>query len=134
MILLHFRYTYAISSRHRFPLCCGHLEPKYQPISQPETPHVITSFQSSRLIIHGATKLKFGYVLFAIFVAVCFISEKAFGKLTWSAEQRKQRRVKLPRSCLLKSSCQVKKLLYLSTQIHFLTGGERVMGQNSLTP
>ena len=53
MLLLHLRYTYAISSRHRFPLCCGHLEPKYQPISQPETPHVITSFQSSRLTIHG---------------------------------------------------------------------------------
>ena len=56
MILLHFRYTSAISSRHKFPLCCGHLEPKYQPISQPETPHVITSFQSSRLIIMLTTE------------------------------------------------------------------------------
>ena len=58
MLLLHLRYTYAISSRHRFPLCCGHLEPKYQPISQPETPHGITSFQSSRLIIHAKCKVK----------------------------------------------------------------------------
>ena len=56
MLLLHLRYTYAISSRHRFPLCCSHLEPKYQPISQPETPYVISSFQSSRLIIHGNAK------------------------------------------------------------------------------
>ena len=30
--------------------------PKYQPISEPETPHVITSFQSSRFKIHGETK------------------------------------------------------------------------------
>ena len=29
--------------------------PKYQPISEPETPHVITSFQSSRFIIHAYT-------------------------------------------------------------------------------
>ena len=28
--------------------------PKYQPISEPETPHVITSYQSSRFIIHGS--------------------------------------------------------------------------------
>ena len=28
--------------------------PKYHPISEPETPHVITSFQSSRFIIHDA--------------------------------------------------------------------------------
>ena len=65
MLLLHLRYTYAISSRHKFPLCCGHLEPKYQPISQPETPHVITSFQSSRLIIHIVTFAQ-GIIEFAI--------------------------------------------------------------------
>ena len=71
MLLLHLRYTYAISSRHRFPLCCGHLEPKYQPISQPETPHVITSFQSSRLIIHVNSQqilTKISFVIFDIVV------------------------------------------------------------------
>ena len=31
--------------------------PKYQPISEPETPHVITSFQSSRFIIHDKKQL-----------------------------------------------------------------------------
>ena len=49
--------------------------PKYQPISEPETPHVITSFQSSRFIIHGQTT---------------FFSERELKKalrdtLTWTA-------------------------------------------------
>ena len=49
IILLYLRhfFTSQISTRLRPSW------PKYQPISEPETPHVITSFQSSRFIIHG---------------------------------------------------------------------------------
>ena len=81
MILLHFRYTYAISSCHKFPLCCGHLEPKYQPISQPEIPHVITSFQSSRLTIHALTLILWEKQFEMWFIVVCTLTNNEYVSL-----------------------------------------------------
>ena len=90
LILLYLRYTFAISSRHKFPLCCSHLEPRYQPMSEPETPHVIPCFQSSCFRIHGQSN---GKLQWGVAHASTYLHIKRWGKIFifWLYKARKIR-------------------------------------------